>query len=390
MLKRLACVAVAFAMALSVAAVVDTDPAQAAASYTIKPQVVCVDGGGRFDVRIAAGEKTWGYDTIQGACAHDGYAYMSLYNRQKEKIKIAKVDLSTMKVVKKSGVLSCRCHADSMAYNERNNTLVICRGKGSRKSIAVVDATSLRLKYTRTINISRKMAGGRYYGLSSIAYNAENNFYIVKLKGSSNKIVRLNSSFKPVKRIRIEGNRSYLLAQSLYTTGSFMYDVQSFKGRHKYNLITVRNVFTGKLLGRMVIASGKSGQLYELENVFCDGDQWYISFYRAKVLKRGDRDRKNYLCRINVPARLKPPVPVVEPEASPEAAPEEQDSSVDGAAGSSLDGTAGSDSKVNGTVDADSSVDGAAGSDSKVNGTADADSPANTDSMNGAAGGTSD
>lgn len=317
MLKRLACVAVAFAMVLSVAAVGDTETARAASSYTIKPKVVTLDGGGRFDVRIAAGEKTWGYDTIQGACAHDGFAYMSLYNRQKEKIKIAKVDLSTMKVVKKSGVLGCRCHADSMAYNERNNTIVICRGKGSRKSIAVVDASSLRLKYTKTINISRKMAGGKYYGLSSIAYNAENNFYIVKLKGSSNKIVRLNSSFRPVKRIKIEGNRSYLLAQSLYTTGNFMYDVQSFKGRHKYNLITVRNVFTGKLLGRMVIASGKSGQLYELENVFCDGDQWYISFYRAKVLKRGDRDRKNYLCMIDVPAGLKPPVKVPEPEPEP-------------------------------------------------------------------------
>ena len=317
MLKRLACVAVAFAMVLSVAAVGDTETARAASSYTIKPKVVCTDSGGRFDVRIAAGEKTWGYDTIQGACAHDGFAYMSLYNRQKEKIKIAKVDLSTMKVAKKSGVLGCRCHADSMAYNERNNTIVICRGKGSRKSIAVVDASSLRLKYTKTINISRKMAGGKYYGLSSIAYNAENNFYIVKLKGNSNKIVRLNSSFRPVKRIKIEGNRSYLLAQSLYTTGNFMYDVQSFKGRHKYNLITVRNVFTGKLLGRMVIASGKSGQLYELENVFCDGDQWYISFYRAKVLKRGDRDRKNYLCMIDVPARLKPPVSVVEPEPEP-------------------------------------------------------------------------
>ena len=317
MLKRLACVAVAFAMVLSVAAVGDTETARAAASYTVKPKVVTLDGGGRFDVRIAAGEKTWGYDTIQGACAHDGYAYMSLYNRQKEKIKIAKVDLSTMKVVKKSGVLGCRCHGDSMAHNERNNTIVICRGKGGRKSIAVVDASSLRLKYTKTINISRKMAGGKYYGLSSIAYNAENNFYIVKLKGSSNKIVRLNSSFRPVKRIKIEGNRSYLLAQSLYTTGNFMYDVQSFKGRHKYNLITVRNVFTGKLLGRMVIASGKSGQLYELENVFCYGDQWYISFYRAKVLKRGDRDRKNYLCMIDVPARLKPPVSVVEPEPEP-------------------------------------------------------------------------
>lgn len=77
MLKRLACVAVAFAMVLSVAAVGDTDTAQASASYTIEPEFVTLESGEHFDVRIAAGEKTWGYDTIQGACAHEGYAYMS-------------------------------------------------------------------------------------------------------------------------------------------------------------------------------------------------------------------------------------------------------------------------------------------------------------------------
>lgn len=57
MLKRLACVAVAFAMVLSVVAVGDTETARAVSSYTIKPKVVCTDSGGRFDVRIAAGEK---------------------------------------------------------------------------------------------------------------------------------------------------------------------------------------------------------------------------------------------------------------------------------------------------------------------------------------------
>lgn len=298
-------------MALSLLVVAGTETCQAATTYTIKPTTINVDGN-RFDVRIAAKEGTWGYDTIQGACSYNGYAYMSLYNRQKEKIKIAKVDLKTMEIVQKSGVLSCKCHADSMTYNARNNTIVICRGKGGRKSIAIVDATTLNLKGTKTIKISRKMAGSKYNGLSSIAYNAEKNFYIVKLKGSANKIVKLNSSFKPVKRIKITGNRSYLLAQSLFTQGDFMYDVQSFKGKHKYNLITVRNVNTGKLLGRMKIASGKSGQLYELENVFRDENQWYISFYRAKVLKKGDKDRKNYLCKIEVPDKLEMYIP--EPE----------------------------------------------------------------------------
>ena len=59
-------------------------------------------GGKRFDVRIAAGQPMYGYDTVQGACSYKGYAYFALYNRKKERIKIAKVNLGTMKVVKVS------------------------------------------------------------------------------------------------------------------------------------------------------------------------------------------------------------------------------------------------------------------------------------------------
>ncbi|MCQ2546155.1 MAG: hypothetical protein MJ161_01235 [Clostridia bacterium] len=300
---RITAIIIIMAMVLSGA-----DICSAASTYPVKAGIVKANGS-RFDVRIAAKEKTWGYDTIQGACSHNGYAYMSLYNRQKERIKIVKVNLATMKVVKKSKVIGCTCHANSLTYNERNNTIIICRGKGGRKSIAIVNASSLKLKKTKTIKISRKMAGGTYYGIAAIAYNSEKNIYVAKLRGDSNKIVLLNSSFKPKKRVKITGNRSYLMPQGLYTEGSFMYDVQSFKGKHKYNLVTVRNVNTGKLLGRMKIASGKTGQLYELENIFHEGNQWYICFYRAKVLKRGDIHRKNYLCRINVPKKLQPPIP---------------------------------------------------------------------------------
>lgn len=296
------------------------DVSMAATTYSVKAHTITVDGS-RFDVRIAAKERTWGYDTIQGACSYDGYAYLSLYNRQKEKIKIAKVDLNTMKVVKKSGALGCRCHGDSLTYNPDKNIIVVNRGKGSRKSVAVVNATTLKLKYTKKIKVSRKMAGGTYRGIAGIAWNADKKIYVAKLRSSSNNVLHLDSSFRPIKRVKVQGNRSYLLAQSIYSEGNFMYDIQSFKGKHKYNLITVRNVSSGKLLGRMKIKSGTRGQLYELENLFHEGDQWYISFYRAKVRKSGDRYRKNYLCKITVPEKLQPsmPQPVVdEPEITDE------------------------------------------------------------------------
>ncbi|MDD6310681.1 MAG: hypothetical protein PUB09_01950 [Firmicutes bacterium] len=66
---------------------------------------------------------------------------------------------------------------------------------------------------------------------------------------------------------------------------------------NKYNLITVRTL-DGKLRGRIKVPSGTKGQLFELENLFGDGDNWYISFYRSSVKKTGDTDRKNYLYKL--------------------------------------------------------------------------------------------
>lgn len=67
--------------------------------------------GAAFDFRKAAKQKLYRYDTLQGACADDGIAYLTLYNRNVEKCKIVKVDLDTLKVIKVSKPLPVY-HAD--------------------------------------------------------------------------------------------------------------------------------------------------------------------------------------------------------------------------------------------------------------------------------------
>lgn len=251
-------------------------------------------GGKRFDIRIAAGQSMYGYDTVQGACSYKGYAYFALYNRKKERIKIAKVNLGTMKVVKVSKPLKSRCHGNTLTYNPRTNRIIACCGKGGKTKIAIINASTLKQLYTKSFKISSRFIGGRFKGVSALAYNRKKDIYVMKLSGSENKIVLLDRNFKLKKYVKIQGNRSYLLPQGLYSEGDYMYDVQSFKGKHKYNLITVRKL-DGSLIGRITVPSGTSGQLFELENIFFEGDKWYVSFYRAHVRKKGDRDRKNYL-----------------------------------------------------------------------------------------------
>ena len=257
-------------------------------------------GKERWDVRKAAGQKTWGYDTIQGACAYGGYAYMALYNRDVERIKIVKVNLKTMKVVKISKPVDSHCHGNTLTYNPKTNRIIAVCGKGGKKKAVFVNADTLKQTGTRTFSISDSFIGEEYKGIAGLAYNKNENRYIVKIRSYTNKIISYSSDFKTKKRIKITKNESELLPQGLYTEGGYMYDVQSFKNSRKYNMITIRTL-GGTFVGKMKVRSGTSGQLYELENLFYDetADTWYVSFYRANVKTGGDTDRKNYLYKLN-------------------------------------------------------------------------------------------
>lgn len=257
-------------------------------------------GKERWDIRKAAKQKTWGYDTIQGACANGGYAYMALYNRDVERIKIAKVNLKTMKVVKLSKPIKSHCHGNTLTYNPKTNKIVAVCGKGGKKKAVFINATTLKQTGTRTFKVSNSFIGEKYKGISGVSYNKKKGKYIVKIRSNTNKVIIYSSNFKKKDIIKITKNEPYLLPQGVFTKDDYMYDLQSFKNNKKYNMITIRRL-DGTFVGKMKVRSGTKGQLYELENLFYDEttDTWYVSFYRANVKKSGDTNRKNYLYKIN-------------------------------------------------------------------------------------------
>lgn len=69
-----------------------------------------------FEIRSAARQKVYGYDTLQGSCSDGTFGYFALYNRTVENCKMVKVRLSDGTVVKVSGVLDM-AHANDLTYN---------------------------------------------------------------------------------------------------------------------------------------------------------------------------------------------------------------------------------------------------------------------------------
>ncbi len=75
---------------------------------------------------------------------------------------------------------------------------------------------------------------------------------------------------------------------------------QSFKGKKKYNLITVYNM-KGRYLARFKMAVGNPA--LEMETVFHDGRQFYAGFYSSYGTKADNEKlkihRENFVFKIN-------------------------------------------------------------------------------------------
>ena len=188
-------------------------------------------GSGRWDIRIKARQKEYGYDTIQGACSYKGYAYMALYNRKVEKIKIAKVDLKTMKVVKVSKPLDTLVHGNTLTYNPKTNRIIAVCGVKAPRTVVFFSPKTMEMTSTRTIRLSTKQLGEKFEGINGFSYNEKRDMYVLKVRNKSSKIVLLDRELRVKKVISPEGVRTYLLAQGLYTEGDYMFDLQSFRYR---------------------------------------------------------------------------------------------------------------------------------------------------------------
>ena len=258
-----------------------------------------------FDYRTEAGQKLYGYDTLQGACANKGYAYLTLYNRDVEKCKIVKVDLATLTVVKVSKKLPIY-HANNLTYNTRKNLIVAtcCRVKDKR--VVFINPKTLKVTKKKNIKLTKKVKGlpksvrKKYKGFTAIAYNEQKNCYVGRLRNDNNVII-FDGNMKPRRYVKLRGKNSHLLNQGMESIGDYIFDVRSFKGLYLYNIVTVHTL-DGEFAGQMVFPYGTfPGN--ELQCIFHDGSQFYAGFYNTTSqihdTKANHVKRLNRLFRVN-------------------------------------------------------------------------------------------
>ena len=102
------------------------------------------------------------------------------------------------------------------------------------------------------------------------------------------------------KDVILSGKRKYLLNQGMDSEGDYIYDVRSFKGKHKYNMVTVHTM-SGKLVGELRFAIGQSPG-NELQCIFHNKGQFYAGFYYT-TSQRNDT-KKNHVKRYNTIYRI--------------------------------------------------------------------------------------
>ncbi len=258
-----------------------------------------------FDFRKEAKQKLYQYDTLQGGCANDGKAYLTLYNRNVEKCKIVRVDLATRTVEKVSKALPIY-HGNNLTFNTRKNRIVATCCKVKEKQVVFVDPKTLKVTKKKTIKLTKKVKGlpskvrKNYKGFTAIAYNAEKDCYVGRLRGTDN-VILFDGALRPKKYIKLSGKRTSLLTQGMESVGKYIYDVRSFKGKKKYSMITIHTM-TGKLVGRLKFPYGKAPG-NELQCLFHDGDQFYTGTYYTTSQKHDDRAhhvrRTNRIYKLN-------------------------------------------------------------------------------------------
>ena len=247
---------------------------------TLSLSICCNPDGTVFDLVSQAGQKLYKYDTLQGATAGKGYGYFTLYNRKNNRVKIVKVRLKDMQVVKVSAALNLK-HANEITYNNRKNIIVVANSTPTPKKLTVINASTLKVKYVKTLKVTRKVKGmsswqrKKFRGVGAIAYNEKHNIYICRMRKSYD-LLFLNSKLKPYKRIRQNSRVSGMIYQGMDSYKDCIMIVQSFKGKKKYNLITVYNM-KGKYKARFKLPLGFPPR--ELQTVFHDGNQFYVGVY---------------------------------------------------------------------------------------------------------------
>lgn len=231
-----------------------------------------------FEIRGDANQSVGYYDTLQGGCSDGTYGYFTLYNRNKEKCKIAKFNLSTGKKVKVSKVLAIS-HGNDLAYNSAQNVLAAVHSTNNGKQITIINPTTLKIIRHEFITLDEPVPGmsekrrSNFKGVGAMAYNEQHDQYVARVK-STNDLLFMDSDFNAVRYVSIDKPVKQTF-QGMDTIGDYVLVGQSFKSSSDYNLLCVYD-WEGNLVSRINIKKG-----YELECLFHTDDKFYAGFYRS-------------------------------------------------------------------------------------------------------------
>ena len=259
--------------------------------------------GKRFELRKAAGETLYKYDTVQGMCADDeGHGFYTLFNRKTDKCKLVKVSLEDMKVLKVSKALKVH-HGNSLTFDTRRRRLVVANGDNGTWKITLVNPKNLKVIKNKKVKCPKKVKGmpkkvrRRFNGITAIAYNAKRDVYVARLKDEHNMVI-LTPKFKVKRYFKAQGKNEKMLFQGLDSYGDYTLDCESFTGKARYNVIVIRN-WKGKVVSKVKIPP-KGG--LELEEVYHVGSRFYVGFYFTTNQKHDEKKyrvkRYNYFYRI--------------------------------------------------------------------------------------------
>lgn len=215
--------------------------------------------GKRKNIRTGKALET--YRVPQGACSDGRWIYVAYEQKKPQKVKIARYDAKTYKLIRVSKALNVG-HANDMAY--RKGKLYITHS-GTTSKIHVVDADTL--EHVKDI----KVAGGYYF--NGIA--REGDGFLLRCMGGRTMLV-VDKHFKKIRTYKAA--TSIGVSQSMDTTDKYVIRAWASANptQSKQNYISYNN-HKGKLIKKKRLPL--TG---ELESAFMVGDTLHGLVYRKK------------------------------------------------------------------------------------------------------------
>ncbi len=241
--------------------------------------IVRFDSAGTYNLRVAAGEKLFGYDTFQGACSDGQNAYYILYNRVAEKCKIAKIRLSDFKLLQVSSALNIH-HGNDLTYNDRTGEIIAIHLTGVPDTVAVINPDTLKVKRNIKIELPVFLHGlsedvmTETSGYNAITYDSENNWYFVRVRGIRGMII-LDRDFRPIELMKVSGRKSNTIYAGLNMLNGYIVSQESTAVKSLPGYLSLYDR-SGSLKCRIRVNCS-----YELENGFAAGDTYYLGFYHS-------------------------------------------------------------------------------------------------------------